>query len=521
MAFDISELQGLLGQFGPTEEEKRAAKMQAIAQFGLGLLGTQKGDEWRNVGMSASHALAGQSDAIKQAQAQRMQNLQQATTLRTLMRKEGFARDLEGQLNGGGSSDPQVASGPGTPANSGTPSAPAQQSGNMVQQLLGMGVPQSAIRLAVQSDDPASALAKLAADFGKPHVLSPGQAVYSPGATTPLASAPNIDKGMRVGQGGNVEALPGYAQTTAQIAGATSGAQEQAKAQYDLVDVPDGRGGTFKVPRDMAVKLLGGQAPQGPQAQGGQRVNLNLQNASPADLAAILKDVQNPVPMNPVGSGRVGQAPSAVDVHAATSGIDTQQGAVRKGTEDFITNSYRPTIDNGRAARQANVNLDILEKLPISEKTGWGTTAKVTGARVLEGLGIAPDAAKQYASNAQVYNRAVNENLWNLLGTQKGVQSEGDAARAKATFASLENTPEANKYTTDLLRATNNLRVKQADFYSKHYAEALRTGRAYELESAWQQQAPSLWDDPAMSKWKNSGGAPAPSGGWSIKLKGQ
>jgi hypothetical protein len=94
MAFDISELQGLLSQFGPSEEEKRAAKMQAISQFGFGLLGAPKGQVWQRAGLSALNAMQGQSDALHNVTQQKMQSMQaagQAMGLQETMRK--FADD--------------------------------------------------------------------------------------------------------------------------------------------------------------------------------------------------------------------------------------------------------------------------------------------------------------------------------------------------------------------------------------------------------------------------------------------
>jgi hypothetical protein len=75
---------------GPSEEEKRAAKMQAIAQFGLGLLGTRKGDEWNRVGQSGAYALQSQGDALHNASAQKMQSMaaaQQAMGLQENLQK--------------------------------------------------------------------------------------------------------------------------------------------------------------------------------------------------------------------------------------------------------------------------------------------------------------------------------------------------------------------------------------------------------------------------------------------------
>ncbi len=58
-------------------------------------------------------------------------------------------------------------------------------------------------------------------------------------------------------------AVPGYRQIQAGNAGAVAGAQEQAKAALDLVQVPDGQGGFRTMPRDQAAQELGGAPAQG------------------------------------------------------------------------------------------------------------------------------------------------------------------------------------------------------------------------------------------------------------------
>jgi hypothetical protein len=89
--FDISQLQGLLGQFGPSEDEKRQAKMAAIAQFGLGLLGAPKGGEFQRVGLSGMNAMNTQQEQLANLRNQKMQGMaaaQQAMGLQEMMRRQ-------------------------------------------------------------------------------------------------------------------------------------------------------------------------------------------------------------------------------------------------------------------------------------------------------------------------------------------------------------------------------------------------------------------------------------------------
>lgn len=69
---------------------------------------------------------------------------------------------------------------------------------------------------------------------------------------------------MIMGADGNMYAIPvqGYAETQAAITGATERARAGAQAQYDLVAVPDGQGGTRMMPRNEAIGVLGGYGSQ-------------------------------------------------------------------------------------------------------------------------------------------------------------------------------------------------------------------------------------------------------------------
>ena len=88
--------------------------------------------------------------------------------------------------------------------------------------------------------------------------------------------APKVGEGQMVrrGPGGGVESIinaPGFVGAASEAAGSIAGAQEQARAAFDLVDVPDGAGGSIKMPRVIAAQILArasggmmtGEAPEG------------------------------------------------------------------------------------------------------------------------------------------------------------------------------------------------------------------------------------------------------------------
>jgi hypothetical protein len=69
------DLQGLLASFDPTEEQKHAARMAAITQLGLGLLGTRKGDEFLRLGEAGTNAMAGYGHALNDIPRQKMERM--------------------------------------------------------------------------------------------------------------------------------------------------------------------------------------------------------------------------------------------------------------------------------------------------------------------------------------------------------------------------------------------------------------------------------------------------------------
>lgn len=96
---------------------------------------------------------------------------------------------------------------------------------------------------------------ELVASKGGPINVAPGGSLYNPLTGTVDFTAPK--DGISI-ENGRAVPIPGYSEATATAAGEVTRAQEKAKAELDLVEVPDGRGGTRMMPRDQAVTVLGG-----------------------------------------------------------------------------------------------------------------------------------------------------------------------------------------------------------------------------------------------------------------------
>jgi len=99
---------------------------------------------------------------------------------------------------------------------------------------------------------------------------------------------PKLPEGMELVMGPNgpmVRAVQGYSDANAAAKGAEAAAVAGAQAGYDLVDVPDGRGGTVKMPRLNALQRLGGTPAAGGQGGAAGQPDRFGRSSSPADQA--------------------------------------------------------------------------------------------------------------------------------------------------------------------------------------------------------------------------------------------
>ena len=164
--------------------------------------------------------------------------------------------------------------------------APAGQSGGLVAQARALGIPDNAIRTDLAFNG-GKGIAKMIYDRGIPNMkVSNGfaydentvQSGFMPSLNTSAngqTSVTNIINGKPV-----VSAPAGAVSTFADYMDKS----KMAEAKYDLVDIPDGKGGTQKMTRADAVNLLGGQggsvAPS--QVASGTPSSNNFGNIRPA-----------------------------------------------------------------------------------------------------------------------------------------------------------------------------------------------------------------------------------------------
>lgn len=188
------------------------------------------------------------------------------------------------------------------------------------------------------------------------------------------------------------------------------------------------------------------------------------------------------------------------------SGIPTQtkianeaQGSIN---QTWLKSSYEPALASGSAANDMLTSVKTARfALSGLGDTGFGTGAKESAARVLGALGV-PNA-EQFASNGAIFQQAAGERLFTLLGNQKGPQTEGDAARAQKTFASISIPKQANQYILDLAEAVAQRDAMKANFYREALPLAQKEGDLSVVDRKWQNIQRSVFDMPSMQKWKD------------------
>jgi hypothetical protein len=223
-------------------------------------------------------------------------------------------------------------------------------------------------------------------------------------------------------------------------------------------------------------------------------------------LAQLQEPVGTPIRFGGAATPKNG-APllqSEAEKKAQLGRIDTSQQAQGDVNKNWTTNSYQPVIQAGRDAQNVIGSITALRN--INMQTGWGTEAMANAANVLSGLGIASESAKQLATNAQMFQSNAMERLWTTLNAAKGPQTEGDADRAKATWAQLRNTPQANQYILDLAEARAKREAMRAQYYADALPLAIQEGDLTKVDREWNKIQSSIWSDPNLQKYVKKGG---------------
>lgn len=349
-----------------------------------------------------------------------------------------------------------------------------------------------------------------------------------------------LDNGQVQGDDGMVNNAPGYLDSFSATERARADASEGAKADYEVLDptkfigadgrpIASTRGAYIKGIRELPIvgqpsRASGAPAPAMPGRTGagagtqfpvvtpqeqrtrdGGRLEIlqeELRNTrNPADIAALQREIASTTRNigGAAGGGRgapVLQSPA--EARTQMGEVDTNIKVGQDLNSNWIKEVHNPVQADGKAARATLSQIQTLQN--INFKSGWGAEAKATGANILASLGV-KDAA-QYAGNAQKFQQVAMERNMTMLQAQAGPQTEGDSQRAQQTFVRLANTPAANQYIADLTAANARIALQKADYYNRALPLAKQRGDMTEIDRRWNKVAPSVWSDPAMTKYQ-------------------
>jgi hypothetical protein len=271
---------------------------------------------------------------------------------------------------------------------------------------------------------------------------------------------PSLPQGFTRNPQGQVSLAPGFNEANDQLKRTETLATEGAKANFDFVQVPDGRGGTRMMSKAEATRSLGGG------------------DAGYSNPAA---DAANKAKMEAEAT----LAPKSIELSNKT----------------FMDGDYKGVIDKGTIASQSISQAKIARgALDNLGGTNWATPAKVAGAKVLNVIGI-PNAEK-IASNGELFKSTLFNHVLAKQLDQKGPQTESDAQRIGQTYAQLSNTTRANNFLLDTIEAQAELDKRRETFYRKALPIAQKSGNLAEIGDEWTARAPSIFDMPSMTKWK-------------------
>ena len=179
---------------------------------------------------------------------------------------------------------------------------------------------------------------------------------------------------------------------------------------------------------------------------------------------------------------------------------------------------FYDSLNNDAAAQDEMItNVETLKSLLMNLKSGPLQDKIDLANQFLHKIGFSGNLiGANDVRDADALRYLINKNVFNVLQTQKGQQTEGDADRAKKTYASLENSPEGNNW---LAQYMLNLatRGKEKDLFM---IEQMRKngGDRYAAMRAWdshKKTLPSVVPPAPERVTRTSAATPAaaPSGG--------
>lgn len=238
-------------------------------------------------------------------------------------------------------------------------------------------------------------------------------------------------------------------------------------------------------PEGYEQKVERAYAMMDPQGYGAYRSSMPQQQA-PNYSNVQFDEAGNPYGLNkttgkyePIKGGfqRAKPTPQTV-VNMGAQGLTEEQKALAKQR----VNRYGKITDDADSASQEIDSINQIRAIDLD--TGFGTEVKSTAAKVINALGGNGESLLNVdISDVEKFNAVAEKQVLNVMSSQKGPQTDQDAARIKKTVAGTENTKEANAFILDSMEAIANRKIEQQAFWDS-YLES-NDGSLKGVQLAW------------------------------------
>lgn len=453
------EIRRMLAQFGASPEDKSAANSERWITAGLSMLANpHRGQELQAIGQGGLAGQAAYRDTLNQRVKDRGAAITQGVGIQKMM-KDSALTDYQLQLlNEGrapGAGGPSAAAPGGfrpggtvadafsAPSAGATQAAPQQANVTVLtfmQKARNLGV-EEPVRLALASGGPEGfrKAAEIISEHSKPHF---GQGV------NPIVRDPNS---------GNFIVKP--PQGMSDVLAANAGAVEGAKAGFDFVQVPDGRGGTTMMSRADAAKTLGGTQQRPPPIVNEDK-NVPFTDA---ERAAMERDQARPA----------GYSQGPVQQHAATAAIDTTEQGKRTAQTTRAANSermYDAVRQQYMAARDMAPHLANMEKLDAEGV--FSGPAGALGEKAASWINSAfPDAnvSAQKLGNSESYRSEISRLQQAIAKSFPGSQSDKELSALLSSLPDLMLNPQGRAQVREVLSRKAADAERVYDSASEHF----------------------------------------------------
>lgn len=210
---------------------------------------------------------------------------------------------------------------------------------------------------------------------------------------------------------------------------------------------------------------------------------LEISLAKLTPMATILK---NPTSVKVGGEDILYQGGKEIDRKPTASKsplVSVNTGGDKKESEKLAELRVTRLDEIQQKAIAATEQIESINQIKsIDMQTGLGVEAKGQIAKVWDSLGGDGEALTGVdPSDVEKFKAVATKQVLDIMATQKGPQTDQDAARIEKAVANLGNTKESNDFIMDAAIAIGNRKIEQSIFYEK-FLEANGTLKGADAE---------------------------------------